>query len=265
MEVHVEAGERTDDGARRVTFLLAANAGESRPAAGPGRVRRRAVPCDAGGARRAVGGTADPGVRRGRRRDRRRSRDRGRAPACRRSARATRCSASRTSRRWRRSPTPRSWWRRPWNREGRGRRPDRAHGGDGDGGRRRPSAWPSCRGCSRGSAIRRTPAGTRPSCSTAADPPAVDAALMARLRRGRRPSPDVTVQGVAQRRPPHEGHHPRLQPGDIAVIDHADLDRVAADGLIEAGRGRGRERRPSISGRYPNGGPDPRRRARGSR
>ena len=27
----------------------------------------------------------------------------------------------------------------------------------------------------------------------------------------------------------------RLEPGDIAVIDHADLDRVAADGLIDAG------------------------------
>ena len=34
----------------------------------------------------------------------------------------------------------------------------------------------------------------------------------------------------------------RLEPGDIAVIDHADLDRVAADGLIDAGRGRGRQR-----------------------
>ena len=25
-----------------------------------------------------------------------------------------------------------------------------------------------------------------------------------------------------------------LEPGDVAVIDHADLDRVAADGLVEA-------------------------------
>ena len=27
----------------------------------------------------------------------------------------------------------------------------------------------------------------------------------------------------------------RLEPGDVAVIDHADIDRVAADGLIDAG------------------------------
>ena len=27
----------------------------------------------------------------------------------------------------------------------------------------------------------------------------------------------------------------RLEPGEIAVIDHADLDRVAAEGLVEAG------------------------------
>jgi uncharacterized membrane-anchored protein len=47
----------------------------------------------------------------------------------------------------------------------------------------------------------------------------------------------------------------RLRPGDVAVIDHLDLDRVAAETLVE--------RRPvavvnaasSISGRYPNPGP----------
>ena len=47
----------------------------------------------------------------------------------------------------------------------------------------------------------------------------------------------------------------RLVPGDIAVIDHVDLDRVAADGLIEAGVAAVVNASESISGRYPNGGP----------
>ena len=47
----------------------------------------------------------------------------------------------------------------------------------------------------------------------------------------------------------------RLEPGDIAVIDHADLDRVAADGLIEAGVAAVVNAAPCITGRYPNGGP----------
>jgi uncharacterized membrane-anchored protein len=47
----------------------------------------------------------------------------------------------------------------------------------------------------------------------------------------------------------------RLQPGDIAVINHRDLDRVAADGLVGAGVGAVVNAGESISGRYPNGGP----------
>jgi uncharacterized membrane-anchored protein len=47
----------------------------------------------------------------------------------------------------------------------------------------------------------------------------------------------------------------RLEPGDIAVIDHADIDRVAADGLIDAGVVAVVNASPSITGRYPNGGP----------
>lgn len=46
-----------------------------------------------------------------------------------------------------------------------------------------------------------------------------------------------------------------LEPGDIAVIDHADIDRVAADGLIDAGVVAVVNASPSITGRYPNGGP----------
>jgi uncharacterized membrane-anchored protein len=47
----------------------------------------------------------------------------------------------------------------------------------------------------------------------------------------------------------------RLEPGEIAVIDHEDLDRVAADGLVAAGVAAVVNAAPSISGRYPNGGP----------
>ena len=47
----------------------------------------------------------------------------------------------------------------------------------------------------------------------------------------------------------------RLQPGEVAVIDHRDLDRVAADALVEAGAAAVVNASPSISGRYPNGGP----------
>ena len=46
-----------------------------------------------------------------------------------------------------------------------------------------------------------------------------------------------------------------LGPGDIAVIDHQDLDRVAGEGLAAAGVAAVVNASPSISGRYPNGGP----------
>jgi uncharacterized membrane-anchored protein len=47
----------------------------------------------------------------------------------------------------------------------------------------------------------------------------------------------------------------RLSPGDIAVINHRDLDRVAAEGLVGAGVAAVVNADASISGRYPNGGP----------
>ena len=48
---------------------------------------------------------------------------------------------------------------------------------------------------------------------------------------------------------------PRLQPGEIAVIDHEDLDRVAAEGLILAKAGAVVNAARSSTGRYPNLGP----------
>ncbi len=47
----------------------------------------------------------------------------------------------------------------------------------------------------------------------------------------------------------------RLEKGDIAVIDHRDLDRVAAESLIGRGIAALVNASESISGRYPNGGP----------
>ncbi|MEV8509610.1 putative cytokinetic ring protein SteA [Actinoplanes sp. NPDC051475] len=48
----------------------------------------------------------------------------------------------------------------------------------------------------------------------------------------------------------------RLRPGDIAVIDHVDIDRVAADSLVAVGVAAVLNAKPSISGRYPNLGPE---------
>jgi uncharacterized membrane-anchored protein len=48
---------------------------------------------------------------------------------------------------------------------------------------------------------------------------------------------------------------PRLKPGNIAIIDHEDLDLVAAESLLEHGAAAVVNTRRSISGRYPNLGP----------
>jgi uncharacterized membrane-anchored protein len=48
----------------------------------------------------------------------------------------------------------------------------------------------------------------------------------------------------------------RLNPGDIAIIDHVDLDRGAAHALVAAKVSAVVNAQPSISGRYPNLGPD---------
>jgi uncharacterized membrane-anchored protein len=48
----------------------------------------------------------------------------------------------------------------------------------------------------------------------------------------------------------------RLNPGDIAIIDHVDLDRVSAEALVAAKVALVINAQPSVSGRYPNLGPD---------
>jgi uncharacterized membrane-anchored protein len=64
------------------------------------------------------------------------------------------------------------------------------------------------------------------------------------------------VSGVARldRRTPRLAG--RLNAGDIAIIDHVDLDRVSAEALAAARPAVVINAQPSISGRYPNLGPE---------
>src|SRR5262245_10522376 len=48
----------------------------------------------------------------------------------------------------------------------------------------------------------------------------------------------------------------RVNAGDVAVIDALDLDRITADALVEANISAVINASPSISGRYPNLGPE---------
>ena len=47
----------------------------------------------------------------------------------------------------------------------------------------------------------------------------------------------------------------RLRPGDLAIVDHTDLDRVSAEELAESGARAVLNVAPSSSGRFPNPGP----------
>jgi uncharacterized membrane-anchored protein len=78
---------------------------------------------------------------------------------------------------------------------------------------------------------------------------------IATLRRAREPQlPGVS--GVARLDRRTKNLTKRLRPGDIAIIDHADLDRVAAETLAERGVAAVINAATSISGRYPNVGPE---------
>src|SRR5256886_15309670 len=75
------------------------------------------------------------------------------------------------------------------------------------------------------------------------------------LRRSRSADPGV-VTGTVRLDRRAKRLAGRLRPGDIAVIDHVDLDRVAADSLVAVGVAAVLNAKPSISGRYPNLGPE---------
>ena len=77
------------------------------------------------------------------------------------------------------------------------------------------------------------------------------------LGRHARPRASSTrVVGIARVGPRTKDLAKRVGKGDIAVIDHRDLDRVAAESLLEAGVAAIVNADQSISGRYPNGGPE---------
>jgi len=75
------------------------------------------------------------------------------------------------------------------------------------------------------------------------------------LRRGRASDALPGVVGVARLDRRTKNLTKRLNPGDVAVIDHVDLDRVSADALVGCGVAAVVNASPSISGRYPNLGP----------
>src|SRR6202167_2367690 len=75
-----------------------------------------------------------------------------------------------------------------------------------------------------------------------------------RVGRGRADAPPGVV-GVARVDQQTKSLVKRLNPGDIAVIDHADLDRVSADELITCKVAAVVNAARSITGRYPNLGP----------
>ncbi len=74
------------------------------------------------------------------------------------------------------------------------------------------------------------------------------------LRRRTETLPGITGVARLDRRTPRLVG--RLNPGDIAVIDHVDLDRVTAESLAATKVKLVVNAQPSISGRYPNLGPE---------
>ncbi len=73
-------------------------------------------------------------------------------------------------------------------------------------------------------------------------------------RRHRGPSPGLS--GSARVDPRTKNLTKRLRPGDIAVINHEDLDRVSAEALVACRPAAVVNASSSISGRYPNLGPE---------
>src|SRR5215213_5562666 len=76
------------------------------------------------------------------------------------------------------------------------------------------------------------------------------------LRRGRAQDAGPGVSGTVRLDRRTKNLTKRLQPGDIAVIDHVDIDRVSADALVGCKVAAVVNAAPSISGRYPNLGPE---------
>ncbi|MFN2389682.1 MAG: putative cytokinetic ring protein SteA [Actinomycetota bacterium] len=81
------------------------------------------------------------------------------------------------------------------------------------------------------------------------------------IKRGRRRSPAPAwsspegIAGVARVDRRTKNLVARIDPGEIAVIDHRDIDRIAAEGLVQRQVKAVVNASPSASGRYPNLGP----------
>jgi uncharacterized membrane-anchored protein len=79
--------------------------------------------------------------------------------------------------------------------------------------------------------------------------------MIGRLRRNGALEPDQPIAGVARVDRKTKRLVTRLRPGDVAVINHADIDRVAAETLVDAAPAAVINAAPSTTGRYPNLGP----------
>jgi uncharacterized membrane-anchored protein len=79
--------------------------------------------------------------------------------------------------------------------------------------------------------------------------------LPALLGRRNGSRPDAPVEGTARLGERTKHLVKRLHPGDVAVIDHVNIDRIAAEELIEAGVAAVLNASPSSDGKYPNAGP----------
>ena len=202
----------------------------------------------------------------GRRRDLRLRRDRRRASAatppgrsasaCGRWAPSARSSASPTCRRSPRWPTPTSGSRRT---SGARRRPPTCA-------RSTATSWsPRSSGCSAPTAATRRPRSTRGSCSKPALKSVPLGAMATTSRRGRARSMRLPHEQGATAAPGIEGPArlgrrtkdlwKRLTPADIAVIDHKNLDRIAAEELAGCSVKAVVNASPSSDGSYPNAGP----------
>ena len=255
-------------GADSVEFLIAPNPGVASRTAARDRIGRRALARDArahdgrDGRRRR----RHRRVRRGRRGPRRRNRAGSWARSSARSPRSRQIAlhhAPAAGRLAGRAPLPR--------REGIG------HGGDARKGRapgpprggrralpharrrlRRPGSAPSCRNAARGRVEsghrprlpgRRSRGEPVPAKTTSRPPDAPPGQQSADSKEGasRRPSfgrSPLEVHGKARLGRRTKDLVKRLGPEDVAIIDHRDLDRMAAEDLVESGVQGRRERRP---------------------
>ena len=79
---------------------------------------------------------------------------------------------------------------------------------------------------------------------------------MMKLRRRREIEPLPGTTGIARLDRRTKRLTTRIRAGEIAIIDHVDIDRVSADALVSCKVAAVVNAAPSISGRYPNLGPE---------